>query len=182
LKRASFIFLTKCDGSDNTEFIKSLRKYNRVAEIIECRHRPLHLEDIHTGERVPLDKLQGAYVGAVSGIAVPESFESGLRKLGAKVDVVRRFADHHRFSHKDIAQFIERCERRDVDMVVTTEKDFVRFPKIPPADFPIYFLRVEIEIIHGKHVFDRLIRILCEPREVPEPVYGAEFAGATVEE
>ena len=182
LKRASFIFLTKCDGSDNSEFIKGLRKYNRVAEIIECRHRPLHLENIHTGERLPLDRLQGAYVGAVSGIAVPESFESGLRLLGAKVDVVRRFADHHRFTDKDISQFIDRCVRRDVDLIVTTEKDYVRFPKLPPADVPIVFLRVEIEIMNGQHVFDRMIRILSEAKEVPTPVYGAEFVGATVEE
>ena len=183
LKRASYIFLTKCDGGDNKELISELRRYNRVAEIIECRHRPLHLENIHTGEHISLEKLRAAYIGVVSGIAVPESFESSLRKLGAKVEVTRRFADHHRFSHRDIEEFIERCERRDVDMIVTTEKDFVRFPVLPPADVPIYFLRVEIEIVSGQLVFDRMIRILCEPREVPlHPVYGGELTGVALDD
>jgi tetraacyldisaccharide 4'-kinase len=182
LNRASYIFLTKCDGGDNTEIIKELRRHNRVAEIIECRHRALHLENIITGERIPLDRLRDAYVGAVSGIAVPESFEGGLRKLGAKVEVTRRFADHHRFSAKDIEEFIARCERRDVDMIVTTEKDFVRFPVLPPSDVPIFFLRVEIEIISGQHVFDSMVRILCEPREVPRPVYGGELTGVALAE
>jgi tetraacyldisaccharide 4'-kinase len=182
LKRASYIFLTKCDGKDNTEFIAELRKYNRVAEIIECRHRAKYLENIHTRERIPLESLYGAHVGAVSGIAVPESFESGLAKLGAKVDVIKRFADHHRFSARDIEAFLARCEKRDVAMIVTTEKDFVRFPKIPPGDVPIYFLRMEIEIIKGKEIFDRMIRLICEPREVPKPVYGAEMVGLALEE
>ncbi|MFZ4767227.1 MAG: tetraacyldisaccharide 4'-kinase [Roseimicrobium sp.] len=182
LRRASYIFLTKCDGSDNTSVIKELRRHNRVAEIIECRHKPTHLEDIRTRERFPLERLYGAHVGAVSGIAVPESFENGLRKLGAKIDATLRFADHHRFSEKEIRQFIERCERRDVEMIVTTEKDYVRFPDIAECDVPICFLRVEIDIINGKEVFRRMIRILCEPREVPRPLYGAEFLGASLQD
>ena len=182
LKRASYIFLTKCDGKDNSEIIAELRKHNRVAEIIECRHSAKYLENIHTRERIPLESLYGAHIGAVSGIAVPESFESGLTKLGAKVDVIKRFADHHRFSAKDIETFLARCEKRDVAMIVTTEKDFVRFPKMPPGDVPIFFMRVEIEIIKGKEIFDRMIRIICEPREVPKPVYGAEMVGLALEE
>jgi tetraacyldisaccharide 4'-kinase len=47
---------------------------------------------------------------------------------------------------------------------------------------PIYFLRVEIEIVSGKEAFNRMIRILCDPREVPEPVYGSELIGAGLEE
>lgn len=182
LKRASYIFLTKCDGTDNTAIITELRKHNRVAEIIECRHSAKYLENIHTRERIPLESLYGTHIGAVSGIAVPESFESGLTKLGAKVDVIKRFADHHRFSAKDIETFIARCEKRDVAMIVTTEKDFVRFPKMAQSHVPIYFMRVEIEIIKGREIFDRMIRIICEPREVPKPVYGAEMVGLALEE
>lgn len=178
LRRASYIFLTKCEDGDNSDFIAELRRHNRVAEIIECRHRPMHLENIHTRERIPLEQLYGAHIGAISGIAVPESFEDGLRKLGAKVDLTRRFADHHRFSERDILQFVERCERRDVRMIVTTEKDFVRFPAMPPPDtVPICFLRVEIEVVRGREAFDRMIRVLCEPREMPRPVYGSELIG-----
>lgn len=183
LRRASYIFLTKCGDGDNAEFINELRRHNRVAEIIECRHRPIHLENIHTREKLPLESIYGAHVGAISGIAVPQSFEDGLRRLGAKVDLTRRFADHHRFSTRDILQFVDRCERRDVRMIVTTEKDFVRFPQVPPPEtFPICFLRVEIEVVRGKEAFDRMIRVLCEPREMPRPVYGAELIGVVPEE
>jgi hypothetical protein len=72
----------------------------------------------------------------LSGIAVPESFENGLRKLGAKVEVIARFADHHRFHGPELKQFVERCVRRDVHCMVTTEKDYVRFPKLAVATSP----------------------------------------------
>lgn len=178
LRRASYIFLTKSDG-DTDEVVQKIRKYNQVAEIIECRHRPVHFQDIHTGERLPLDTFRGKYVGALSGIAVPESFENGLRKLGAKVHWVARFTDHHRFQEKEITQFIDRCVKADAHAILTTEKDYVRFPKLPPAEIPIYFLRVEIEIMKGKETFEKLVQLIAEPRHVTQGMVSAELVEAT---
>ena len=178
LRRASYIFLTKSDG-DSAEIIEKLRRHNPVAEIIECRHRPVHFEDIHTRERLPLDAFRGKYVGALSGIAVPESFENGLRKLGAKVHWTARFTDHHRFREKEITTFIQRCEKASAHAILTTEKDFVRFPRLPPCEMPICFLRVEIEITRGREIFDKLVRLIAEPRHVTHGLVSAELVEAT---
>lgn len=170
LKRASYIFITKSDETPNTDLITEIRRYNRDAEIVECRHRPMHFKKMGSGELMPITDLKGRYVGALSGIAVPESFEKGLRKLGAKVEATARFADHHRFTEREIKQFIDRCVRRDLEFIVTTEKDIVRFPSLPKFDIPIIFMRVEIEILRGQEVFDKLIRLTTEPRAVPPGV------------
>ena len=167
LKRASYIFLTKSDG-DSEEVIADLRKHNQVADIIECRHRPVHLQNIRTGEILPLSELRGKYVGALSGIAVPQSFENLLRKLGAKVDVYQRFTDHHRFHEREIKQFVERCLRRDVHFILTTEKDFVRLPAMEATDVPFLFLRVEIEILRGRETFEKMVNLIAEPRRFAE--------------
>ena len=98
LCRATHIFLTKCDGSDNTELIARIRRYNRTADIIECSHRPKHLRNFVTGETKPLDFLRGLRVGSLSGIAVPESFENALRELGAELEITKSYADHHRYT------------------------------------------------------------------------------------
>ena len=164
LRRASYIFITKCDGSSNDELIQRIRKYNRTAEIIECTHRPLYLENMLTRKRESLDYLHEKYIGTISGIAIPESFENGLRKLGANVEVVRRYADHHRYSEKEIIDFINRCLHRDLDCIVTTEKDCVRFPHLQRTDVPIFFLRVEIEIISGHETWDECINRICQTR------------------
>ena len=170
LKRASYIFITKSDETSNEHLIAHLRRFNRVAEIVECRHRPVYFKDLHTGEELPVTAVNGKYVGALSGIAVPESFENGLRKLGAEVEATLRFADHHRFDEREIKPFIDRCIRRDLEFIITTEKDIVRFPEIPQGDIPIIYMRVEIEILRGHDVFEKMIRLITEPRSVPPGV------------
>ena len=54
LRRASYIFITKSTGEPNDELIERIRRYNRTAEIIECAHQPLHLQNVFTGEQLPL--------------------------------------------------------------------------------------------------------------------------------
>jgi len=170
LRRASFIFITKCvPGADNSALIARIRQYNRTAEVVECTHSPQYLEHVFTGERVPLDYLKGRYIGALSAIARPESFEDGLRKLGAKIELSRHFADHHRFSEKEIAGFIRRCVNRDLDAILTTEKDCVRFPKLKDMELPIYYLRVEIEILTGHESWQHCVDRICQPQPMMAP-------------
>lgn len=163
LHRASYIFITKCDGRPNDALIARIRKYNRVAEIIECTHGPKYLENAFTHERLPLEALQGKFVAAISGIAVPENFERQVEMLGAKIEIKKRFSDHHRFSRKEIAKFLQRCVERDMEMIVTTEKDAVRFPRPKEIEVPVYFLRIEVQILKGHEVWEKLIDRLCAP-------------------
>ena len=170
LRRATYIFITKCvPGVDNSELIERIRQYNRTAEIIECTHSPRYLQHVFTGEQLPLSYLQGRYIGALSAIAQPDSFEEGLRKLGAKIELSRHFADHHRFSEKDIAGFIRRCVNRDLDAILTTEKDCVRFPRLQETELPIYFLRVEIEILTGHESWQQCVDRICNPKPMMAP-------------
>ena len=170
LRRASFIFITKCvPGADNSALIARIRQYNRTAEIVECTHSPQYLQHVFTGERVPLSYLKGRSIGALSAIARPESFEDGLRKLGAKIELSRHFADHHRFSEKEIAGFIRRCVNRDLDAILTTEKDCVRFPKLKDMELPIYYLRVEIEILTGHESWQHCVDRICQPQPMMAP-------------
>jgi tetraacyldisaccharide 4'-kinase len=161
LCRANIIFLTKCDGRDLGELRAELRRYNRHADIVECAHKPLHLEEVFTHEVVPLSFLKELRVGLISGIARPESFEGGIKKLGAEVIYSRHFADHHRFSEGEIAKMFERSRARNARAVLTTEKDSVRFPRIGKRPLPVYFLRVEIEIIRGHDAFERCLERMC---------------------
>ncbi|MES2997389.1 MAG: tetraacyldisaccharide 4'-kinase [Verrucomicrobiota bacterium] len=167
LRRATYILLTKCDGRSNEKLIQRIRKHNKTAKIIETTHGPVHIENVFTRERQPLSFLVGKYVGAISAIAVPEGFEGSLAKLGAKVEITRRFSDHHRFSRKDVEKFMHRCIERDLSLMVTTEKDAVRFPRPQSIDVPVYFLRIEVEILKGREHWEDMIERLCHP----EPVF-----------
>jgi tetraacyldisaccharide 4'-kinase len=166
IRRASYILITKCNGESNDALIQRIRRFNRTAEIIECAHRPLYLQHVYRDERLPLDYLQDLYIASLCGIAAPESFESGLRSLGAKIELSRHFADHHRYSEKELRTFLQRCVKRDVHAIITTEKDAVRLPKIDPLPVPIYYLRVEIEILTGHETWDHCVKRICHLQTV----------------
>jgi len=169
LRRASYIFITKSTGEPNDELIKRIRRYNRTAEIIECAHKPLHLQNVLTAEQIPLERLRDTYVGSICGIAAPESFEDGLRKLGARIELSKRYTDHHRYTEAELQSFVTRCVRRDLEMIVTTEKDAVRFPRLTKTDVPIYFLRVEIEILSGHESWEHCVARICKPQPLLSP-------------
>ena len=160
LARAHTIFITKSDG--NTGALRErIAKLNTTAAVIECVHQPLYFEDVFTGERKGLDMLTGKQVASLSGIAQPESFEQSLVKLGGELVYSKRFADHHRFTQQEILNAINRAKKRQADVIVTTQKDAVRFPKIDRRDLPFYFMRVEIKIVAGANDFQDCVRKIC---------------------
>jgi len=160
LARAHTIFITKSDGK-TTELCERISKLNPEAAVIECVHHPLYLEDVFTGERRGLDFLRGKKAASLSGIAQPESFEQSLVKLGAELVYSKRFADHHRFTQQEILNVINRAKKRQAEVIITTQKDAVRFPKIDRRDLLIYFMRVEIQIISGANDFHDCVRKIC---------------------
>jgi tetraacyldisaccharide 4'-kinase len=160
LARANTIFITKSDGKTE-ELRRRIMFLNPTATIIECVHSPMYLEDVFTGERKTLDFIKGRKVGSLSGIAQPESFEQSLVTLGAELVYSKRFADHHRFSQQEILNAINRGKKRQADIIITTQKDAVRFPKLDRRDLPILFMRVEINIVKGADGFRDVVRKIC---------------------
>lgn len=160
LLRARTIFITKSDGKTE-ELRKRITQLNPTAGIIECVHHPLYFEDVFTGERCGLEFLKDKKIASLSGIAQPESFEQGLIKLGADLVYSKRFADHHRFSQQEVLNAINRSKKRQAQVIITTQKDAVRFPKIDRRDIGIYFMRVEIKILKGADDFQDCVRKIC---------------------
>ncbi len=160
LARAHTIFITKSDGQ-TAALRERIGKWNSTAAIIECIHQPLYFEDVFTGERKGLELLAGKKVASLSGIAQPESFEQSLVKLGGGLVYAKRFADHHRFTQQEIINAINRAKKRQAEIIVTTQKDAVRFPKIDRRDIPFYFMRVEIKIVAGANDFQDCVRKIC---------------------
>ncbi|MBR7104920.1 MAG: tetraacyldisaccharide 4'-kinase [Lentisphaeria bacterium] len=162
IRRADYIFLTKSDGSHKLRHLKNfLRRHNHRAEIIECCHKPRHLVKLGSGEEMPLEKLKGLKVAALSAIARPESFEGFLVQLGADLVLKDHYADHHRYTQQEIIDFINQAKAAGAEYVVTTEKDAVRIPRMDRCDVPIIYLRIQIDILSGQENFDQCISRIC---------------------
>ena len=112
-------------------------------------------------QRESIGWLKGKKVATLSGIAQPESFEQSLLQQGAELVYTKRFADHHRFIQQEVLNTINRAKKRRAEIIITTQKDAVRFPKIDRRDLPIYFMRVEIKILSGAKDFNECVRKIC---------------------
>lgn len=89
-------------------------------------------------------------VAAFCGIARPEQFFAGLESAGLRLGVRTAFADHHRYTLREVEQLVAAARAARASALVTTEKDQVRLGSLlsalsdnPPLK-PVP-LRVEIE-------------------------------------
>jgi tetraacyldisaccharide 4'-kinase len=169
LRRASYVFLTKSTGRRDQELEQLIQKHNPGVDIIECAHRPQHLQRVGSVERQSLGYLKSRRVGAFSGIATPESFEHFLRELGANLIYTKRFLDHYRFTQEDLDLVFSQARLAGLDFIVTTEKDSVRLSGNLRYPLPLYYLRLEVEIIRGAPDFQEAVSRICFPKEGAHP-------------
>ncbi|MSU69606.1 MAG: tetraacyldisaccharide 4'-kinase [Opitutaceae bacterium] len=179
LRRASYVFLTKSNGQRDVELEALIQEHNPGVDVIECAHRPQYLQRFDVapggeGGRMPLTWLKGRRVVAFSGIATPESFEKFLRDLGVLLMARERYLDHYRYTEEDLVELFELAKRTGAECLVTTEKDAVRLPATRAYPLPVYYLRLEIDIIRGAANFDEAVARICFPRnEAPPAKLGA---------
>ena len=84
-----------------------------------------------------------------------------------------RFLDHYRYAPEDLDELYAAAEREGAECLVTTEKDAVRISDPAGSPLPVYYLRLEIEIIRGASDFDEAVSRICFPQNAlagrPEP-------------
>jgi tetraacyldisaccharide 4'-kinase len=97
------------------------------AYVLESEYTPHALAGLDGAQR-SLEELRGAPVAAFSGIGNPHAFGLTLRRLGARIVLAKRYADHHPFSHAEISWVLEEAARRGAVFVLTTRKDAQRIP------------------------------------------------------
>jgi tetraacyldisaccharide 4'-kinase len=114
----------------------------------------------------------GAPVMAFAGIARPSRFFDALRLRGFEVVNTRTFRDHYPYSHRDLRALVGAARAAGAVAMVTTEKDTMRLPSIPPEAPPLLFLPYELTVEPAdefEHWFKERLRA----------VHGTEIAGMT---
>jgi len=124
LKRADIILITRVKTPEEYSGLSNtIRGIREDAEIFCVHFQAKYLID-PLGEKKGLDYLKGKRVLAFSGVAGPRHFMVSLEELGAIVVEELIFPDHHWYSSKDYKRIEDFS--RDIDYVVTTEKDMVK--------------------------------------------------------
>ena len=145
LARAHAILITNIDRAKDPESLKKRIRRTTKARIFTSRQVPSGLVNITNGEIRELIALQHANVLAFAGIARPASFVSMLRSLRAIVKAECVYPDHYQYKKSDLARIFEEAANRNVNLIITTEKDAVRLQNLNPEG--IWALRIELNVI-----------------------------------
>ena len=165
LSKADYILITKTKNIQQCEELhRTIRKHNTLAKMTYCTHTPRFLVDIKSQGEKNLNFIKGKKVAIFSGIAYPESFEGTIKEQGADIIYTKRFLDHHRFSKGEIKTVFMEAFASGAEMILTTEKDAVRLPKIFPK-IPLYYLRLEIDLLSNEEDFNALAERICLPKQ-----------------
>ncbi len=111
---------------------------------VRTRYRPTAWVDPSGGMHPP-EALSGQPVLALAGLARPGGFLRTLGELGTEVRGTAFFADHHRFTGRELHEVSTRAASLG-GRVVTTEKDRVRLP----GDFETWTVRLGVEVLEGE--------------------------------
>ncbi len=166
LKRAHVVVVTKADEALETlaALTERIHAVSPEATIVTAVHEPVDLMEPATGTiRLP-QELNGVRVGLLSSIGDPSGFETSVRRLHAELVWHQTFPDHVRYRADHIALLLARMQEARPEMVVTTEKDWVRLRPWTvdhgPWTVPLWILRVQMKILSGEDAFDaRLARL-----------------------
>ena len=142
-----------------------MEQLNR-SRVLHARVRPRGLvTSAHGGWHESPPMLAGRRVLAVSGLANPASFHAMVREIDADLVGVLEYPDHHSYTSADWHTIA--AAARDVDAVVTTEKDLVKLERFPFARDSLYALRLEVSMPDDEaRVLDELILSRLPARKI----------------
>jgi tetraacyldisaccharide 4'-kinase len=103
----------------------------------------------------PLTLLYRSKILAVAGIAKPAKFYQTIHEWDGDIVDTLEYPDHHDYSAADWQQ-INRIAR-NVDFIVTTEKDILKLIRFPFARGKLLALRVSMAVAHEEGLLDAVI-------------------------
>lgn len=145
LERADIVLLTHSDmvtkeQLDNIK--KEIKHINPALPVVNAVHKPKKFFNLINEEDVPLEKLKGPAV-CFCGLGDPASFENTLKTLGLNLQQTWRYADHQKYTLKDI----ETLENLRGNLpLITTFKDYVKLPDGWRNHIQNNFYMLEIEM------------------------------------
>jgi len=151
IARAGLVVITSADaGPDPAAIIAEVRRHNPTVPIVLERHTPTGLRSAQTASGdpvdVPLAALAERSAFCFSGLGSPTGFERQVRALSGRYAGEHRFPDHHAYTTADAARLQALARSAGAEVLVTTEKDWVKLADLPvAADGPIPVWRLDVE-------------------------------------
>jgi tetraacyldisaccharide 4'-kinase len=104
---------------------------------------------------LPMGVLAVRRALGVAGLADPQPFYRTLHDWEARIQDFLEFADHHVYTLEDWKRIAHHS--RELDLVVTTEKDLVKLEQFPFAKDKLVAVRVSMQVENGAQLVDSVV-------------------------
>jgi len=161
IRRADAVVITHYDQSTATDIElleKQIRRIKPDIVIAKAIHR--HRCARGTGEvSYDLDELRQKAIFAFCGIGNPEAFLDRLKAHGMNIVGSRVYNDHHNYTEADFAEIRKQALSLGAEMILSTEKDWVKTALVAGrfTDILFAYLAVELEFVDGRDRIEGLI-------------------------
>ncbi|MBW2219120.1 MAG: tetraacyldisaccharide 4'-kinase [Deltaproteobacteria bacterium] len=167
LKRGS-VFITTRSRTSSVNWPKELDAVLNGKPIFFTTHRPyvssiefgitsVLSRNINTGDQLNMDVFKGKKAYLFSGIVRNSDFRASILEYGCIEVGFSEFPDHHFYSPKEMETIFHNAEKTGAEMLVTTEKDFVRISKAISWPVDIIVVGVKISFKEDSSLFDSFI-------------------------
>ncbi|QVL57519.1 MAG: tetraacyldisaccharide 4'-kinase [Simkaniaceae bacterium] len=127
------------------------------APVIGTRMVP---EEIETscGERLP--DLKDRRIGVFCGLGKPDSFFKTLSEIGGEIVEKWILPDHIGPTEEELTHFADRCAERGCDIIVCSEKDWVKLPLDLDLPMTLGYLKADLKVVTGKEQYEELLQTI----------------------
>ena len=119
--------------------------------------------DSNRWKEYPITHLYRSKILAVAGIASPGKFYRSIHEFDGEIVETLEFPDHYEYSAADW-QLINRIAR-NLDLIVTTEKDILKLIRFPFSRGKLLALRVSLVVAQEESLIEAVMSRIRQPGE-----------------
>ncbi len=151
LKRANVIALSE-DIPPN--IIENVLPSNKI--VIKYRKKLTHLIDM-LSKPIEFSELIYKDIVLVSGLANNAQFYNSIEMLGFNIRKHFEFKDHYRYKESDIVSILQFVDAKNIDTILTTEKDFYKLLKFSEvfrnSGVSLFSTILDLEVVESEDKF-----------------------------
>ncbi len=158
-KRADIIIFTKSPDTVNPlerNLISKNLKIFPYQKLFFTKIKYNDLKPLYNNTSIALNECKNKNYSflLLTGIANPKPLKTFLSNFSQNIQHMN-FKDHHAFSMNNLEKIVAEFNKiqNDKKIIITTEKDAIRFQELKDADFftnlPIFFLPIEIKFLNN---------------------------------
>lgn len=151
IERADAAVITRFDqaGEEQVAGIQEqIRRMQPQIEILRAVHRHMEARTLKAPPK-RTEELRGKKVFVFCGIGNPGAFLKSVETLGCIPAGNEFFNDHHPYTPEDLGRILSQAKKLGAELILTTEKDWVKAALLAPekSEIPLLYLTMELEFL-----------------------------------